>query len=52
MIGISPSGAEHELFTSWATERGVRISGVGPTKIYGRGLGIVAQTKIEVSIAI
>jgi hypothetical protein len=50
MINITPAGHEHELFTSWAKERGVQISGVGPAKITGRGLGMVALTRIEVPI--
>lgn len=46
---LSPPGAQHEAFTKWAEAEGVSITGVGPAKISGRGLGIVAQRKIEVS---
>ena len=42
-------GPEHEHFTTWAKNQGVRISGVGPAKISGSGLGIIAQRRIEVS---
>ncbi len=48
MVNISPPGHEHELFTLWAKERGVQIFGVGPAKIEGCGIGMVAQRKIQV----
>ncbi len=48
MVNIFPPGNEHELFISWVKERGVCISGVGPAKIEGRGLGLVAQREIKV----
>ena len=50
MVNLSPPGHEHKLFVSWAKEQGVRISGVRPVKIQGRGLGIVADRRIEVLV--
>lgn len=49
MAGVSSPGPEHEQFTTWAKNQGVRINGVGPAKISGSGLGIIAQRRIEVS---
>ena len=49
MTSVSPPGPEHEQLTIWARSQGVRINGVGPAKISGSGLGIVAQRRIEVS---
>lgn len=49
MAMSSPPGPEHEQFTTWAKNQGVRINGVGPAKISGSGLGIIAQRRIEVS---
>ena len=49
MARVSPPGPEHEQLTRWAMSQGVRINGVGPGKISGSGLGIVAQRRIEVS---
>ena len=49
MARVSPPGPEHEQFTAWAKNQGVRINGVGPAKISGSGLGIIAQRRIEVS---
>lgn len=45
---VSPPGAQHEAFTEWVKAEGVRISGVTPAKISGRGLGIVTERRIEV----
>lgn len=45
---VSPPGAEHEAFTTWAKAQGVRITGIEPTRISGRGLGIAARRRIEV----
>lgn len=45
---VSPPGAQHEAFTKWVKAEGVRIDGVRPAKISGRGLGIVAERRIEV----
>ena len=49
MAEVSPPGPEHEQLTRWARSQGVKINGVGPAKIPGSGLGIVAQRRIEVS---
>lgn len=49
MAGVSPPGPEHEQLPGWAKSQGVRINGIGPAKITGSGLGIVAQRRIEVS---
>lgn len=46
---VSPPGPEHDQFTAWAKNQGVRINGVGPAKISGSGLGIIAQRRVEVS---
>lgn len=48
--GILPAGEQHEVFTTWAKERGVKINAVGPARICGRGLGIVATRKIKVPV--
>lgn len=49
--GQSPTstGSEHEAFTAWSRERGVTISAVLAARIPGRGLGIVAERRIEVN---
>ncbi|SLM38471.1 SET domain [Lasallia pustulata] len=47
MEEISPAGKKHEVFTAWAKEQGVKINAVGPARIRGRGLGIVATRKIQ-----
>ena len=49
MSEIFPLGAQHAEFTAWAKQQGVQINGVGPAKISGHGLGIVAQRRIEVT---
>ena len=49
MSHISPPGAHHEEFTAWAKQQGVQINGVGPARIPGQGLGIVAQRRVEVT---
>ncbi|KAI9879918.1 MAG: hypothetical protein M1830_006585 [Pleopsidium flavum] len=43
-----PPGDEHEVFTGWVQERGVKINGVAPASFAGRGLGIAAKRKIQV----
>ncbi len=49
MAPTFPPGVRHEQFTAWAKKQGVKISGVAPFEIPGRGLGIVAQRRIEVT---
>ena len=48
MSQIQPAEPHHEQFVEWAKNSGVEINGVGPAKILGRGLGIVAERAIEV----
>ena len=43
---------KHELFTQWVLKKGVRVNGVLPAQTVGRGLGIIAQRKIEVGNSI
>lgn len=38
----------HEEFKKWAVERRVKINGVSAHRFEGRGLGIVADKKLEV----
>lgn len=49
MMEISRSpGPHHERFIEWAREQKIKINGVGPAQASGRGLGIIAQRRIEV----
>ncbi len=43
------TGIQHEGFTAWVKDKGVKITGVEPAKFPGRGLGIVARRRIEVT---
>ena len=52
MAEVFPPESQHDQFTAWAKEQGVKINGVGPAKISGRGLGIIAQRRIEVQTPI
>ncbi|KAJ9641354.1 hypothetical protein H2201_006959 [Coniosporium apollinis] len=38
---------KHEDFTSWAKDQGVLINGIRPSKIPGRGIGIVADRALK-----
>lgn len=38
----------HNQFVRWVKKQGVRINKVAPSPIPGRGMGIVAQHRIEV----
>jgi hypothetical protein len=38
----------HEEFTKWAVDRGVKINDVSAHRFNGRGLGIIADKKLEV----
>jgi len=38
----------HKDFTEWAVARGVKLNGIAIHRFPGRGLGIVAEKKIEV----
>ncbi len=42
-----PTAPKYERFMKWAMKQGVRINGVGPSQISGRGLGIIANRRIE-----
>ena len=44
---LSP-GEQHEAFTEWTKARGVGIEGVTPARFVGRGLGVVAQSRLKV----
>lgn len=46
---MASPGSQHENFTVWAKEQGVKIHGVTPARTANRGLGIVAQRRIEVT---
>lgn len=48
MEDILSPGPQHERFTAWAREQKIRINGVRPAQVSGRGLGIIAQRRIEV----
>lgn len=48
MENITSPGPQHERFIQWAREQNIRINGVGPAQVSGRGLGIIAQRRIEV----
>ncbi|KAL9126595.1 MAG: hypothetical protein Q9217_004387 [Psora testacea] len=41
------AGTHHLQFIQWAKDRGVKINGVHPAQVRGRGLGIVADRRIE-----
>lgn len=41
-------GEEHEAFTEWAFENGVKTDAVTPARLQGRGLGMVATRNIKV----
>ena len=47
-IKASP-GYQHEKFTIWVKQQGVKVNSVEPGSFPGRGLGIIAQHKIEVT---
>ncbi|KAK8204772.1 hypothetical protein IWZ00DRAFT_85305 [Phyllosticta capitalensis] len=40
-------GPEHDAFIAWAQDRGVRINGVAPARLPGRGLGVVATREVK-----
>ena len=39
---------KHEAFTIWAKEQGVKVNGVAPAKLTGKGFGIVATRRLKV----
>jgi hypothetical protein len=40
----------HHEFTAWAVKNGLNINGIAPHRFPGRGLGIVAVERHEVSL--
>jgi hypothetical protein len=38
----------HKEYTEWAVARGVKPNGIAAHRIPGRGLGIIAEKKLEV----
>lgn len=42
---MEKAGPEHDLFRQWAIEQDVKINGIVPAKIPGRGLGIITERK-------
>jgi hypothetical protein len=45
-----PLEAKHAEFRHWAEEQGVKIDGVAPAHIPGKGIGMVATKKLKVQI--
>jgi hypothetical protein len=41
---------KHKDFTDWAISVGVKINGVAPHHFPGRGLGIIAEKELKVSM--
>lgn len=39
---------DHEKFREWVTERGVKITNITAHKFEGRGVGIIAEKRLEV----
>ena len=50
MDQIRPTEAHHWRFIEWAKKSGIMVNGVGPAKIPGRGIGIIAERPIQVHI--
>lgn len=48
MVQNSPGGDSHEQFINWVKSRGVKINGVRPAYLDGRGMAIVADRTIKV----
>lgn len=44
---IANQDDKHVVFTKWAENRGVEINGVAPSKLEGRGLGLMTTRKIK-----
>ncbi|KAL4953216.1 hypothetical protein BDW69DRAFT_8518 [Aspergillus filifer] len=45
-------GEQHEQFTEWAVSNGILVKGVGPARLPGRGLGMIAMRRIQENEAI
>jgi len=39
---------DHDNFREWVTKRGVKINGITAHKFEGRGVGLVAEERLEV----
>jgi hypothetical protein len=39
---------DHDKFRDWVTERGVKINGITAHKFEGRGVGLIAEERLEV----
>lgn len=46
----TPPENEHMQLLKWAKEQGITTNGVGPAKIPGKGLGVVAERGIKVRV--
>ena len=47
-LAIQPAESGCVAFIDWSRKRGVTINNVIPTRISGRGFGVIAQCQIEV----
>ncbi|KAI9819192.1 MAG: hypothetical protein M1827_007348 [Pycnora praestabilis] len=48
MSNVTSSNAEHAVFSEWVQGRGVNINqAIAPTRIQGRGIGVVAQRRLQ-----
>ncbi|OKL63442.1 hypothetical protein UA08_01982 [Talaromyces atroroseus] len=47
MSAYSPPGEEHVAFMQWAIDQAVKVNGVEPARIPGRGLGMIATKDIQ-----
>lgn len=50
MSTYSPPGEQHTAFMQWAIAQGVKVNGVEPARIPGRGLGMIAIRDVQVRI--
>ena len=48
MDDSGPKAEIRERFFTWAIDQGILMSGVKPVNIPGRGIGIVAERRINV----
>jgi hypothetical protein len=47
-INLIPEMEIYKEFTEWAVARGVKLNGIAIHRFPGRGLGIIAEKKLEV----
>jgi len=45
----SPPGSAHTKFRTWAEEQGVKIHGVSPAHLPGKGTGMIATRPLKVN---